>query len=60
MEKRLSCRAMGLNCDYTIHSETEEEIVRMIADHMKTVHAIVWTEELRVKAGDLIRLEEAS
>jgi len=60
MEKRLSCRAMGLNCDYTIHNESEEEIVRTIADHLKTVHAIDWSEELRAKAGDLIRLEEAS
>lgn len=51
---------MGLNCDYTIHNESEEEIVRMIADHLKTVHTIEWTEELRAKAGDLIRLEEAS
>ena len=60
MEKRLTCRAMGLNCDYTIHGESEEEIVRTIADHLKKVHAIAWTEELRAKAGDLIRLVEAS
>lgn len=51
---------MGLNCDYTIHGESEEEIVRTIAGHLKAVHAIDWTEELRAKAGDLIRLEEAS
>lgn len=51
---------MGLNCDFTVHGESEEEIVRAIADHMKTVHAIEWTEGLREKAGDLIRLVEAS
>ncbi len=60
MEKKLSCRAMGLNCDYTIHAETEEEIVEAIAKHLKNVHAIVWTDELRAKAGDLVRLAEAS
>jgi len=60
MEKKLSCRAMGFNCDYMIHGEMEEEIVKAIADHLKTVHSIDWTEALRAKAGDLIRLEEAS
>ena len=60
MEKRLTCRAMGLNCDYAIHAETEEEIVRAIANHLTAVHAIAWTEDLRAKAGDLIRLAEAS
>ncbi len=60
MEKKLTCRAMGLNCDYTTRGETEEEIVTRIADHMKKVHAIAWTEALRAKAGDLIRLVEAS
>lgn len=60
MEKRLTCRAMGLNCDFAIKGETEEEIIRTIADHLKSVHAIEWTEELRAKAGDLVRLVEAS
>jgi predicted small metal-binding protein len=60
MEKRLTCRAMGLNCDFAIKGESEEEIVRAIADHLKSVHAIEWTEALRAKAADLVRLVEAS
>ncbi len=60
MEKRLTCRAMGLNCNFTARGEAEGEIVDMMKDHLKTVHAIEWSEALRAKAGDLIRLEEAS
>jgi predicted small metal-binding protein len=59
MEKKLSCRAMGLNCTFVVRDESEKEIVRKLADHLKTVHAIELTEELRKKANDLIRLVEA-
>jgi predicted small metal-binding protein len=58
MEKKLSCRAMGLNCNFAVKDESEKEIVRKLAIHLKTVHAIEITEELRKKANDLIRLVE--
>lgn len=60
MEKKLTCRAMGLNCDFAVRDESEEVIVATIADHLKTAHAIEWTAELRARAGDLVRLAEAS
>jgi predicted small metal-binding protein len=59
MEKKLSCRAMGLNCNFVVREESEKEIVRKIAIHLKTVHAIEITDELRKKANDLIRLVDA-
>jgi len=59
MEKKLSCRAMGLNCTFVVRDESEKEIVRKLGDHLKSVHAIELTEELRKKANDLIRLVEA-
>lgn len=58
MEKKLSCRAMGLNCTFVVRDESEKEIVRKLVVHLKTVHAIEITEELRRKANDLIRLVE--
>ncbi len=60
MEKRLSCRAMGFNCAFEAHGETEEEIVKVIQTHLNKVHSVEWTEALRTKAGDLVRLVEAS
>jgi len=51
---------MGLNCAFEAHGETEEEIIKVMQTHLNKVHAIEWTEALRAKAGDLIRLIEAS
>jgi len=59
MEKKLTCRAMGLNCTFTVRDESEKEIVRKIAGHLKVVHAVEFTEDLRKKANNLIRLVEA-
>ncbi len=59
MKKRLSCRAMGMNCDFVTRDESERKIVETIADHLKKDHKIELTEELRTKANNLIRLEEA-
>jgi predicted small metal-binding protein len=56
MEKRLTCRAMGFNCAFVVRAETEEEIDRKMGEHFKAVHSVEFTEELRKKANDLIRL----
>ncbi len=60
MEKKLSCRAMGLNCKFEARGESEEAIVKVMETHVNKIHGITWTEDLRAKAGDLIRLVEAS
>ena len=57
MKKRLTCRAMGMNCGFEVHDESEEEITTVIADHARRVHKLEFTEALRPKARDLIRLE---
>jgi predicted small metal-binding protein len=59
MKKRLSCRMLGMNCSFEVHDESEEEIVKTIGDHMKRIHKLEFTETLRQKAKNLIRLEEA-
>ena len=57
MKKRLSCRAMGINCGFEVRDESEDEIMTVIADHAVRVHKLDFTEELRQKARDLIRFE---
>jgi len=42
-----------------VHDESEEEITTVIADHARRVHKLDFTEALRQKARDLIRLVEA-
>lgn len=56
---KLSCRAMGMNCDFVVRDESEKKIVEAIADHLKKSHQIEMTEELRTRANNLIRLVEA-
>ncbi len=51
---------MGFNCAFEAHGETEEEIVKVIQTHLNKAHSVEWTEALRTKAGDLVRLVEAS
>ena len=59
MKKKLSCRAMGMNCDFITRDESEQKIVEAIAEHLKQRHKIELTVDLRTRANNLIRLEEA-
>ena len=59
MMKKLSCRALGMNCDFVTRNESEKKIVEAIADHLKNSHDIEMTEDLRIRANNLIRLEDA-
>jgi predicted small metal-binding protein len=36
----LRCRETGLDCDYIIHGETEEEILKNGAEHAMRVHSV--------------------
>jgi len=57
MKKHLACRAMGLNCAFEVHDESEEEIKVAIGDHLKRAHGVEFTEALRRKAMDLMLLD---
>jgi predicted small metal-binding protein len=59
MKKRLSCRALGMDCPFEVYDESEEEIAKVIGDHVKRVHKVEFTDALRRKALDLIRLVKA-
>ena len=57
MKKHLACRAMGLNCAFEVHDESEEEITVAIGDHLKRAHGVEFTDALRRKAMDLMLLD---
>jgi len=40
MAKMLRCRDIGVDCDGVIRAETEEELMRKVAEHAKTVHGM--------------------
>jgi len=57
VRKKLSCRAMGMNCSFEVHDESVDEIVAALAEHAKRVHKLEVSETMRQKARDLIRIE---
>jgi predicted small metal-binding protein len=55
--KRLACRDVGLDCDYIIKGETEEEIMKNAVQHAWEIHAIKpeeITSEMKVRIKDNI------
>ena len=41
MAKVIHCRDVGFDCDGVIRAETEEEALKMVAEHAKTAHGLV-------------------
>ena len=49
---RLRCGDMCGNCDFVVHGETEEEVILVFKEHIKTTHGLmglskIITEEFR-------------
>jgi predicted small metal-binding protein len=38
--KHLRCRDVGLDCDYEVRAQTEDEVMRQAAAHAQRVHGI--------------------
>ncbi len=58
MAKVLRCRDIGLDCDFEIRAETEEEILKKAAEHAQTTHNMKEiTEEIVEKVRAAIRDE---
>ena len=56
MEKRLSCRDVGVDCDFVACGKTEEEIFHEASKHAKTDHNMSEIpKELYDKARSAIR-----
>lgn len=56
--KRLTCRDVGLDCDFVMNGSTEEEVLNKVNDHAWKVHAIKpeeMTSEMKVKIKENIK-----
>jgi predicted small metal-binding protein len=38
MAKTYTCRDVGVDCDWTVRGETEEEVMSKIREHARTTH----------------------
>ncbi len=56
MAKELRCRDVGLNCDFEVRGDTEEEVLRQATMHARTTHQITeMPPELAAKVRGAIR-----
>jgi predicted small metal-binding protein len=56
VEKRLSCRDVGVDCDFIACGKTEDEVMRKAADHARTSHNMSEIpKEVQDKARSAIR-----
>jgi len=61
--KKLACRDVGLDCDYIIKGETDEEIMKNAVQHAWEIHAIKpqeMTSEMKVRIKDNIRVSSTN
>jgi len=60
MAKVVHCRDVGYDCDGVIRAETEEEALKMVAEHAKTAHGLEEvTPEIAEKVKAVMRDEPA-
>lgn len=38
MGKRISCRDVGVDCDYEAQADTEQELMELLEHHARTAH----------------------
>jgi len=55
--KVLRCRDAGFDCDHVVRADSEEELLRLVAEHAHTVHGLEVTPELVEQVKDLVRDE---
>jgi predicted small metal-binding protein len=53
MAKLLSCRDVGMDCDFVAQGETEEDVLQQCTDHARSAHNMT---EIPVEIVDKIRV----
>jgi predicted small metal-binding protein len=55
--KTLECREVGYDCGYKVRAATEEEVLKLAAEHARTVHNMEVTPDIAEKVKTLIKEE---
>jgi predicted small metal-binding protein len=56
MAKVIRCRDVGFNCEGVVRAETEEEVLKQVAAHAKSVHNLqAVSEEVVAKVRQVMR-----
>ena len=57
MSKVVRCRDVGFDCEGVVRAETEEEAMRQVAEHARTVHGVEVTPEVAEQVRAVMRDE---
>jgi predicted small metal-binding protein len=55
--KVVRCREVGFDCEGVVRAESEEEVLRQVAEHARTVHNVEVTPDLAKEVKALIKDE---
>lgn len=55
--KVVYCREVGFDCEGVVRAESEEKLLRQVAEHAQMVHDVEVTPELAEQVRSLIRDE---
>ncbi len=58
MAKMVTCRDVGVDCDFVARGETEAEIVQKCTEHARSEHDMTISPELERKLKSAIRDEQ--
>lgn len=59
MAKVVRCRDVGFNCEGVVRAETEDEVLKQVAAHAKTVHNLeTVSAEVVAKVRQVMRDDE--
>ncbi len=57
MTKKFACADIGVDCEWHVHGDSEEEILKQVAEHAKTHGFDQVTPELKEKVTSAIKDE---
>lgn len=52
--RELRCKDAGFDCDAVVQGETDDDVFAQVAPHVKDVHAMEATPELREQLSPLV------
>ena len=55
--KVVRCREVGFDCEGVVRAESEEEVLRQVAEHARIVHNVEVTPDLAKEVKALIKDE---
>ena len=56
--KVVRCHDVGFDCEGVVRAESEEEVLRQVAEHARTVHNVEVTPEMAKQVKGLIQDED--